>query len=71
MTVVARANIGYIVPHLRCGHLLAIVLRHVIHFDSHRPRRQFYSAPVLMVRVPARTARSFISAKKTGTRIST
>jgi transcriptional regulator with XRE-family HTH domain len=33
--------------------------------------RWFYSAVVLTVRVPARSARSFIRAKKTGTRIST
>src|SRR5579859_2178919 len=32
---------------------------------------QIYSAPVLILRVPDRSARSFITAKKTGTKIRT
>ena len=45
--------------------------QHLVIFKFLPPRIQFYSVPVLLLRVPARSARSFITAKKTGTKIRT
>ena len=80
MTVVAPFHVRHLVTGVGVGGLSVINVGRVVHFEPDcarlqsrvlASRFQFYSSPFLIVRVPARSARSFITAKKTGTRIST